>query len=158
MTVLNPLDVPASSKVLTANLATTAGAYTAGDNVGGKLTFAGAARSAGGTFKLVDVMILDLANQKIVGSLYLFDADPADSTSTTNDAQTIHANDVPKLIARIPVAAADYASVDSKGVAHVAVNRVLKLAGTSLYGVFVTEGTPTYGTSGLKIRLGIVQD
>jgi len=156
---LNPFDVPASAKVLTADLATTAGAYSAGDNVGGKLTLEGAARSAGGTLRLVDVMVLDLANQKIVGSLYLFSGDlVAGSTSTTNEAQVIHADDLPKLIARIPVAAASYASVDSKGVAHIAANIVLKVTGTSLYGVFVTEGTPTYGTSGLKLRLGITQD
>jgi hypothetical protein len=155
---LNPFDVGPVSKTLAADLATTAGAYAAGDNVGGKLTFENAARVAGATIRVVDLMVLDLANQKIVGSLYLFSDDlVAGSTSTTNAAQVIHADDLGKLVARIPVAAADYASVDTKGVAHVAVDRVLSLVGTSLYGVFVTEGTPTYATSGLKVRLGIVQ-
>lgn len=158
---LNPFDMPGDSRaILVADLTCSAGAYAAGDNVGGVKTLANAVINQGGSARLMTVMALDLANQKIVGALYLFSANPSASTSTDNAAQTIAVADVPKLLARIPIAAADYVTIDGKGVAHLRLSgpALLQAASTSrdIYAVFVTEGIPTYGAgANLLLRLGL---
>ncbi len=159
---LNPFDIAGSdAAILSATIPSTAGAYTAAENVGGKLTFANAVRVAGGTLRLQSLLLVDLANQKIIGDLYIYDSDPSLSTFTDNGVNTIHATDLPRLIHKIPIVAADYTTVDSKGIACIPLyGRVLKAAagGTSLYATFVTGGTPTYGTTGLLLQLGVIRD
>ena len=156
---LSKFDVPAAPLAdLTVTIPTVTGTYASGDNVGGKLTFTNAVGRNGDALLLRNVTLVDLSNQKIVGELLIFDSDPSASTSTDNAAQTIATADASKVIARVTIAAADYVTIDSKGIASLALNpRVLKAAnsGRNLYAVFVTTGAPTYGNNSLLLQLGV---
>lgn len=134
-------------------------AYTAGDNVGGKLTLSNAVRTPG-TGVLESVNIVDKSGQSAALDVFIFDADPSAATLTDNSAADL-STDSPKVIAHIAVADTDYVAVGSQSVATV---RGLGLAvkpasGTTLYAAVVTSGTPTYGsTSAVVISFGILQD
>lgn len=133
------------SGVKVALVVSTTPAYTAGDNVGGKITIADAVRVAGGVANLMGIQVLDRSNQKPVGSILIFDADPAAATITDNAAFVFSTDDL-KVVATIPLASGDWVTIDSKAVANLAsLNRVVKAAaGTTLYAAFVTTGTPTF--------------
>ena len=64
------------------------------------------------------------------------------------------------MIARVSVAAGDYATVNTKSIAvKSALGIAVKVAsGTSLYAVAVTSGTPTYAALALNFVWGILQD
>lgn len=131
-------------------------AYTSGDNVGGKLTLANAVRVSGGVSELKSVAFIDAANQKPVLEIIIFNADPTASTITNNAAFVLHANDIAKVIARIPVATGDWVSIDTKGFANITPSRILKAAtGTTLYAALITTSTPTYvNATDLTARFG----
>lgn len=142
----------------------TSPAYSVGDNVGGKLTLSNAVRSSGGTAYLRSLLLVDTSNQKNALELLLFNADPSSSTITDNAAFVLHANDVAKLIRRYSLAAADYVTLDSKGILDLLLgDRPLVASGsTSLYAALVipaTGGTPTYAaTSAISVRFGFLWD
>lgn len=144
-------------------LVTSTTAYTALDGIGGLFFFSGLFRSGYSTSHLRSLTILDRANQKAAGQLLLFSSNPSGSTLTNDIQPTIVAADVTKVVARIPIAAADYVTIDQAGtdfaVAEISnLGRVIKDAvGTSgLYAYLQTTGTPTYAVAnGLALRLGV---
>jgi hypothetical protein len=137
-------------------------AYTAQDTVGGLLTFGGCFRAGYCTSHLRSLTILDRANQKAAGQLVIFGGNPSGSTLTNDIQPTIVAADVSKVIARIPVAGADFVTIDQAGVDFAVaeipnLGRILKdtQGGTTLWAIFQTTGTPTYAVvNGIAIRLG----
>lgn len=137
----------------------TSPAYTAGDAVGGVQSLA--AIFAGSTGVLESLIILDKTNQKAAFDIFLFDANPTAATVTDNAAFVFSTNDV-NVIARVSVAASDYATVNSEAVAvksglGIAV-RALS-AGSGLWAAVVTSGTPTYGAvTALQFVWGILAD
>ncbi len=135
-------------------------AYTAGDVVGGILTLTNAMRTSGGTGILESIFINDASNQKAALDIYIFDSNPAAGTYTDN-AAVVFSTDLTKLIARIPVAAADYVTNNSQATAHEkAIGAIMKASGSAnLFAVIVTSGTPTYAaTTAITIRFGSLQD
>jgi hypothetical protein len=141
---------------------TTATPYTANDVVGGKLTIAGAARVSGGTGILQSVLVRDVNNQKAALTILLFNADPANGTYTDNVALTLNATDAAFIVRKINILTTDYETLGTQAVADVAVAfKPIKItAGTSLFALVITTGTPTYGanSTSLNISFGIVQD
>lgn len=145
---------------LSVTQATTATTYAAGDAVGGKITITNAMRVSGGTGVLQSIQIIDKGNQKAALELLIFDSDPTAAT-ITNDAAFAYSTDLSKQIARIPIAASDYTTIDSKATVSLGgIGKVLKASGsTNLYAALVTTGTPTYAsTSDIIITFGILQD
>ena len=141
----------------------TSPAYSAGDLVGGKLTLSSLLRTSGGTGLLQSILLRDTSNQKAALELIIFDSDPSSTTFTDNGALSINAADVPKIIRRISIAAADYVTIGSMAVADTdPVSKVLKAAsGVDLYACLVaaTGSTPTYAsTSALSLTIGVLQD
>lgn len=142
---------------------TSATAYTALDGIGGLLSFSGIFKSAYHSSHVRSLSILDRGNQKAACQLILFNGNPSGSTLTNDIQGTIVAADVTKVICRIPIAAADFVTIDQAGtdfaVAEIFnLGRVIKdVAGTTgLYAYLQTTGTPTYGvTNGLALRLGV---
>lgn len=135
-------------------------AYTGGDAVGGKQTLTDALRSSGGTAVLESIMVLDRGNQKAALEILIFDADPTAATITNNSPFVFSTDDL-KVLARIPVAASDYVTLDSKATATIkGIGVTLKAeTGTSLYAAVVTTGTPTYvSASDLQFIYGLLQD
>jgi len=134
----------------------TAGAYSASDVVGGRLTFTMAAAS--GVYLLKSVRLVDDGNVKAAGSLYLFNSAP--SSIADNAAFEPTVADLAKLVAVVPVASADYTTLNSNAVALVEdLNSYFSVDGGTLYGYFVCSGTPTYtATTDLTISLFLMSE
>lgn len=139
---------------------TNASAYEAGDAVGGKITITSAMRTSGGTGVLQSIHLIDKGNQKAAMELLIFDSDPTAAT-ITDDTAFVYSTDISKQIARIPIAASDYVTLNSIATASLGgLSRIVKASGSAnLYAALVTTGTPTYiSTSDIIITFGILQD
>ena len=127
----------------------TVGAYTAGDALGGLLTFDGVVRTAGGSGEIVKVVILDNALQSAPIDLVLFDrtftanADNAPFAATDADLQN--------CLGFIGVENTDYSEFSNNCVATKASGQQMpfeyKLAvgGTALFGQLAIRIGDTYG-------------
>ena len=136
-------------------------AYAAGDAVGTLLSFADAVRVVGGSGVIEAVIVADKAKQSAAMDLLLFDANPGGTTVTDNAALTVADADLVKCIGVIPITAEDYHAIADNSVASLRnLGAAFKVAaGTTLYGVLVARGTPTYaGASDLVVRLAISQN
>jgi hypothetical protein len=134
--------------------------YSAGDSVGGKITL-GNVQRANKDIVLQNVIIRDTANIKPTGNILIFSGDPTAATITDN-AAFVFSTDITKLIARIPVATADYVTIDSIASADIdGKGRVLQNADSlsdDLYMVFVADATLNFSaTTNLSISFGILQ-
>lgn len=129
-------------------LTVTAAAYSAGNSIGGLITIANAVRVSGGVSILASIQILDRANQKPTGTIYIFDANPTNATLTDKTAFVFSTDDL-KVIAQIPVVSTDYVTTNSKASASLAnLARVVQAAsGTTLYAAFVPTSTPTFAAT-----------
>jgi len=135
----------------------TAGAYSANEAVGGKLTFADAVDPGASPGALLEsVTILDLAKQDIQLDLVLFDRD---FTATTDNAAFDPSDaDAAHIIGVVKVT--DYADfADSSVATKAGIGLPLKCAsGSTIYGQLVTRGTPTYAAvTDITVTLGIVR-
>lgn len=145
--------------------AVTASAYTAGNVVGGVLSFSNAVRTqnAINSGRLQNVLVTSKSTQALVEmDLYLFNANPTGSTFTDKAAPAIAAADIPKLIAKVALMSVDanlganYTSWQALGIGLVF---QLGSGNTTLYAVLVTRGTPTFAsTSDITVTLGIQDD
>ncbi len=138
----------------------TAGAYSAGDALGGKLTFAGAARAAGGTGVIHSVVLTDAAKQDANIDLVLFDQD---FTATADNAAFDPSDeDLANVIGIIPIYSTDYADFNDNSAACVRqVGMQFKCSGTgtALYGQMVIRDADTYAaTDDVTVKLMILQD
>lgn len=134
----------------------TAGAYSAGDAVGGKLTFANAARVSGGKGVINSITLVDDGNVKAALELWLYNQD----FTANNDNATFDPSDADNenLVGVIPIYGTDYFSANDNACACL---RGLGLefqlvSTTSLYGQLKCVATPTYAAVGdLTIKLAI---
>lgn len=132
----------------------TAGAYSANDAVGGKLTFSDVA--SGGSGKLVSLSVSDKSGQGVALVLLLFNQD---FTATADNAGiSVSAADQLNMIGSVSIATGDYVSLGSgKGKTATLKNIQLVLEGATdnnVYGQLYTTGTPTYtSTSDLQVTL-----
>lgn len=134
-------------------------AYSAGDAVGGKLTFASATRISAYSGTVTSVSIVDQNKQAAVMDLILFNADPSGTTFTDNSALDIADADMTKIFARIPLV--DWCGFNDNGACVMNnLNIPFVLAsGSSIYGSLITRGTPTFAaTSDIIVNVTIVQD
>ena len=145
-------------------------AYTAGDNVGGRLLIDGFGPHGTGVLK--HVTVTDFDNQRAALTILFFESLPA-ATFTNNAAfPALTAADLARVIGKVEVAAADYTTFNGRAVATVPTSIVLwgvqptpaPDGGTgsdkrSLYYAVQTSGTPTYTTVGsLGVQLGVLLD
>jgi len=142
-------------------ITTSAGAYTANDNVGGILTLTNASRYSGGTTTLMSIEVLDFVNQKQPFTILFFSSNPAAATVTDNSA-FVWSTDYTKYITKIDVAAGDYVSTVALGLATFGgIGKTLTPVGSAnLFAVIVTTGTPTYAANAtsLYVKFGFSQD
>jgi len=132
-------------------------AYTAKDAVGALLTFAGVARTGILTGLLESVTIVDKGQQIAALDLVLFAAAPAAPTDNLifdpTDAE------LADCVGVVPIEATDYADFSDNSVATKVLDHPYVLPGTSLFGVLVARGTPTYtSTSDLVVSLTVRTD
>ncbi|MCR4341026.1 MAG: hypothetical protein NUW01_14185 [Gemmatimonadaceae bacterium] len=151
--------VTALQKQISQTPTITAGAYAAGDALGGLLTFEGATRQENLTALLLGVTILDLAKQDAQFDLVLFNQT---FTPTTDNAAFDPTDaDLAHVIGHVQIAAADYADFNDSSIATVTgVNLPIHVTGSvNLYGQLVNRSTPTYATtSDLTVILYLMQD
>jgi len=154
------LPVSNVSSISTVTPTITAGAYTAGWEVGGLMTFTNVVRGTSGV--LQSIWITSKSAQTTPFKLYLFNANPSNSTWTDHAVTTtnINAADVSKLIGVYTLG-----SFDSGLGVHtiytldgIAKDFVLS-SGTSLYGVLVCINafTPA-STSDLVVNINVLED
>ena len=137
----------------------TAGAYTAGDALGGLLTFANAVRAAGRGAVITKVVIIDTANQEAPVDLVLFNQTftPTADNAAFNPSDA----DLANCIGYIDVAATDYSSFNQDNAVAAKSSGLgmpfpIVLVGTSLFGQMVVRDAPTYAaTDDLIIKLTI---
>ena len=136
----------------------TAGLYASGDALGGLLTFADAARLAGGTGIITKVVIVDDDQEIAPIDIVFFDQT---FTATADNAPFDPSDaDMQNCIGFIDVAATDYAdfvdnSVAAKG-SGLRMPFAFDLVGTSLFAQLVVRATPTYtATDDITVKLTI---
>lgn len=137
----------------------TAGAYSAGDALGGRLEFSPATRQPTLTALLLSVVVLDKASQDAQLDLVLFNQ--AFTATADNAAFDPTDADLANIIGHVPIVPADYASLNDNGLATLrSVNLPIHLSDTiTLYGQLVTRSAPTYAsTSDLTVILYLLQD
>lgn len=138
-----------------------ASAYTAGDAVGGLLTFSNAARSSGFPIRVADVTVIDKDSENAALELVLFDR--TFTASTDNAVFAPSDADLANCIGVIEIATTDYHTFSTNSAARwpeTTANPGLTavLNGTDLFGQLVTRGTPTYtATSDLIVIVTCVQ-
>ena len=136
-------------------------AYAAGDAIGTLLSFANAVRVSGGSGLIEAVVVADKAKQSAAMDLLLLDANPGGTTITDNAALTVADADLVKCVGVIPITAEDYHALVDNSVASIRnLGAAFQVAsGTTLYGVLVARGTPTFaGASDVVVRLAISQN
>ena len=128
-------------------------AYTAGDVVGGLLTFPVMGRNMDGGI-LQSAVIIDQDSVAAEMTLYLFDAEPSTIADDAAFAPTVA--DLNKLIRVVTFAAADYVTVNSLDYLVVDdINGVLPK--NQVYGYLVCGATPTF-TNDITIRLMVLSE
>lgn len=138
----------------------TAGAYSSGDALGGKLTFTDVTTDKAGHGSIQGVSLVDLAKQAIACDLVLFNADFTATTDKTAFDPT-DADLAASFLGIVPIVAGDYSSFNDNCAAYKEKNIpfTLPVGTTTLYGQLVTRGTPTYAsTSDIKVRLHVLKD
>ena len=139
------------SRIITASPVVSATAYAANDVVGGVVSLGSVTIPT----KLQSVTVIDRSAQAAALEIVLFEKRPTASTLTDNAAPVLVAAEVGNIVARVPVAAADYAAAIG-GVRVATLSNLQRFVkGTSLSAVLVTSGTPTYALGALTLKFGI---
>jgi hypothetical protein len=141
----------------------TVAAYSAGQCVGGLLTFTNAARSGGpGSGLVQSAVISDVSGQDSAIDLILFSANPASSTFTDHATCTVNNADLQKVVATIPVSDCHLLGATAPGMCQgqqQAIPFALGAGNTTIWAVNVSRGTPTYSAStNVADRLSFLQD
>jgi len=138
----------------------TVGAYSAGDVVGGLLTFANAARVAtyGGVIK--NVLIVDDAGQDAELELWLFNQ--AFTPIADNGAWAPAEADLENLITVVSTETSDqgWIAAGTPSICDIEVSRRYDLVGTSMFGQLVSPtDTPTFAaTDDITVKVLLLQD
>ncbi|MDZ4766519.1 MAG: hypothetical protein SGI73_18435 [Chloroflexota bacterium] len=130
----------------------TAGAYSSGDALGGKLTFMLGSLSSG---VIQSLRLVDLAKQNAEIDLVLFGAD----FSATADNAVFDPSDadLANCLGAIKIANSSYASFNDSALASVYGIGLTFQTGSAIYGQLVVRGTPTYAsTSDISLQIGIL--
>jgi hypothetical protein len=136
----------------------TAGAYTAGDVVGGLLEFANAARANGVGGLVVGVSIIDDAGQDSEMELWLFNAQPDAIADNAPFAPT--EADLHDLAGILSTADGSWRSAGTPSACYVSEYlRYDPISGTSIYGFLVDRtGGTLANTDDITVILHVLQD
>lgn len=147
------------TRIIDTTLTITAGAYSAGDVVGGLLSLA--VQSAGGGGTIRRVVLVDDDNEKAALTLYFFTDAPTEIADNAPFAPVIA--DLKKLISTLDIAATDYVTLNGNAVAIKSsfdpIDYVTPTGKLYIYIVTPTGSTPTYGAVGdLMLRVDVWVD
>lgn len=119
-------------------------AYAAKDAVGGLMTFAGAARTAGGACRLSGLQVVDLAQQMKSMDLLLFDRTITAPTDNAIFAPTDA--ELAYCVGVVPIGSGYFADLSTNAVANVPVSLDIVLNGTDLFAVLVAREAATFAS------------
>lgn len=143
------------SDLIVVTPAIAAAAFSVNDVVGGKLTIAGAVRVPGGKGKITGLKLVDASKQNADLLVFIFKGDLA-GTHADNTAEAVTAADWLKWIGTIKILSTDYEQMANASLVDMAFEMDVKaVAGTSLYALIVTKGTPTYGANALQLTFPV---
>lgn len=152
--------VNGASVMLDVTLSLDTSAYASGDLLADTQIVSGAFRVGDGTGVLQNILVIDEDDQGAAFDLYFLDG--SSSMGTENSAPSPTDAIARTILARVQVATGDYFDLGGARVADIAnLARVIKAAsGTKDMYVAAVNGTgsPTYTASGVRLRLGILQD
>ncbi len=150
-------EVGGADVILTQTPTVTAGAYTAGDAVGGLLTFTNAARTSGAGGIIKSVVLVDDAGQDAEMELWLFDT--TITAISDNAAWALTEAELHTCIAVISTTEGTWRATGTPSVCDIEVSRGYTCTGTNLFGQLVTRGTPTFAaTDDVTVRIQLVQN
>lgn len=134
----------------------TSPAYSAGDNVGGKITLTNALIKSSYAGRIKTITLSDASKQSAVIQVTFFNADPTTATLTDNSAQTIPVAELVKVIGTVSIEAANYSAYSASSCATIDCDLAVKLVTPSqtIYAALSTDGTPTYATT-TALTLGV---
>lgn len=133
-------------------------AYAAGDAVGSTLSFASAVRVSAGSGTVQSVTITDKGAQAANLDLLLFTANLSVGP-TDNAAAAVPDADFANCVGKVSLTS--HAALSDNSVSFIGnIGLGFSLgSGTTLYGILVSRGTPTYASiSDLRVRLAIQQN
>lgn len=132
--------------------------YLAGNLVGGLLSFTNALRSLTG--KLTSVTVACKSLQLSIGmKLYLFKANPSNSSWVDKHAPAINGLDVPNVLGVLPLSSVDTGLGTCSVWVLDGIEKAITSASSTVYAALVTLGAPLFGsTSDVTVTLGIIQD
>lgn len=148
------------TRVLTATPTVTASPdYTAGDVVGGLLTFTNAFPATSRTGRIVSVAIVDDAGQTATYDLFLFKSEPA-TTYTDNAAFSPSEADLVLASPVLQVSSSNRFAADAKAITSLSsLNSFVQATSTTLYGVLVDRtGRNGASASDITVTLTIEVD
>lgn len=148
------------TKVVDVTLSLDTSAYASGDVLADTQQVDAALRVSDGTGVLQSLMVIDQDDQKSAMTIYFLSANV--TMGTENSAPSISDANAVNILGFVDIGTADYKDLGGVSVANV------KGIGIPLKAVSATDdiylaavngtGTPTYTASGVKLRLGILQD
>lgn len=152
-----------STAAVTVTPTITVAAYSAGQCIGGLMTFNNAARANGpGSGLVQSVEVTDLSGQDASTDLVLFNSNPTNSTFTDHATCTVNNLDVPKVAAVVNAADCHLLGATAPGVCQalqLGDPIVLGSSNTTLWGVLISRGTPAYtATTNISVRVAVLQD
>lgn len=132
----------------------TAGAYAAGNEVGGLLTFY---VGTGGVLQSIHIDINSV--QTATFKLYLFGRNPSNTVWTDKSTPSVNALDAPHLAGVYTLSTAD-SGLGTHSVYNLdGIGKALSSVDGNVYGVLVTTGTPTFAsTTDVKVALAYLKD
>jgi len=156
--VLTALPVTSTFDISSA-LAVTAGAYTAGYNIGGLQTLANAARVSAGGLTIQNMSLSDKGGKAKNVLAYIFKANPTGTTFTDNAALVVADADLPKWICTVRITEHQTQGTKSMSMASNAGCAVKLTTGTSLFVALVAGEAVTYAATGdLNLTTTVYQD
>ena len=147
------------AQIYTKAIVTSAGAYSANDQVGVAVEIPIAEDDAG-YIELRSLVLIDYDTQKISTDLFFFDKAPVNAVADNGVASIADADMLDACLGVVNVPAANYSDTAANSVATVKnIGLILKAGKTgskSIWVLVVTRGTPTYAsTTSLKLKLGV---
>jgi len=136
---------------------TASSAYVANNCVGGKLTFSNIlGQQQSGVVQ--NITVACKTAQTTGYKLYLFTANPSNTTITDKATPTLSVLDLPNLVDVITLGASDSTLTPTLNVAD-NIGRAVVSSTTNLYGILLATGTPTYTTNdAIFVTLTVLQD
>jgi hypothetical protein len=150
------------AKIVSLSVVTTAGAYSAADQVGEVMKVTDASQDSTSVSILRSVCLVDKGKQSVDTDILFFSEAPTNSVLDNGPADISDAEMAAKCIGVVKLVAADYSILANNSVATKAGLSVMlqpSLARSKdLYVLVVTRGTPTYASvQDLTLRLAFEQ-